>query len=194
MRQEQNSFHARARSEWRKWLQANHKKKDSVWLVMYHKGSETPTISYADAVEEALCFGWIDSVKNTRDHESAYQYFAKRKPASKWSKLNKERVKKLMKAGKMHASGLAMIELAKKSGTWTALDEIEKMVMPADLARHFKKNKTALMNFEAFPPSAKKAIYHWIISARQDATRQKRIVETVTLAAKNVRANQWVRK
>jgi uncharacterized protein YdeI (YjbR/CyaY-like superfamily) len=151
-------------------------------------------VYYDEAVEEALCFGWIDSVKYKRDHESAYQYFGKRKTVSKWSKLNKERVKKLAKAGKIHKSGLAIIELAKKSGAWTALDEIEKMIMPPDLAKHFKSNKTALKNFEAFPPSTKKAIYHWIISAKQEATRTKRIVETVTLAEKNLRANQWVPK
>jgi uncharacterized protein YdeI (YjbR/CyaY-like superfamily) len=192
--QEDNSFHAPTRAAWRKWLQANHRKKDSTWLIIYHKGSETPSVYYDEAVEEALCFGWIDSVKNKRDHESAYQYFGKRKPGSKWSKLNKERVRKLMKAGKIHKSGLAMIDLAKKTGTWTALDEIEKMVMPPDLAKHFKRSKTALRNFEAFPPSTKKAIYHWIISARQEATRTKRVIETVRLAEKNVRANQWVPK
>jgi uncharacterized protein YdeI (YjbR/CyaY-like superfamily) len=188
------SFYAKDRKTWRKWLQENHEKKSSVWLLIYHKSSNMPSVYYDEAVEEALCFGWIDSTPNKRDHESRYQYFARRKTKSNWSKLNKTRIKKLTKLELMHSSGQAMIDLAKKNGSWSALDEVEKMVMPADLGKHLKKNKTALKNFEAFPPSARKAIFHWIISAKRDETRKKRIDETVNLASKNVRANQWVPK
>jgi uncharacterized protein YdeI (YjbR/CyaY-like superfamily) len=188
------SFYAKDRKTWRKWLQENHEKKSSVWLLIYHKSSDTPSVYYDEAVEEALCFGWIDSTPNKRDHESRYQYFARRKTRSNWSKLNKTRIKKLTKLGLMHPSGQTMIDLAKKNGSWSALDEVEKMVIPADLEKHLKKNKIALKNFEAFPPSARKAIFHWITSAKLDETRKKRIDETVSLAAKNVRANQWVPK
>jgi uncharacterized protein YdeI (YjbR/CyaY-like superfamily) len=107
------TFYARDRKTWRKWLEANHEKKSSVWLLIYHKSSATPSVYYEEAVEEALCFGWIDSTPNKRDHESRYQYFAKRKTNSKWSKLNKTRVKKLNKLGMIHSSGQAMIDLAK---------------------------------------------------------------------------------
>jgi uncharacterized protein YdeI (YjbR/CyaY-like superfamily) len=187
-------FYAKDRKAWRKWLLANHNKKSFVWLLMYHKSSETPSVYYDEAVEEALCFGWIDSTANKHDHESRYQYFTRRKPNSKWSKLNKTRVKNLLSSGLMHASGQAAIDLAKKNGAWSALDEVEKMVMPTDLKAHLKQNKTALKYFEAFPPSTKKAIYHWIGSAKREETRKKRVEETVALAAKNVRANQWVPK
>ncbi len=161
---------------------------------MYHKSSRTPSVYYEEAVEEALCFGWIDSKPNKRDHESRYQYFCKRKPGSTWSKLNKTRIRKLIKLGLMQPAGLAAIAVAKKNGSWSVLDQVEKMVMPPDLARLFSKNKSALKNFEAFPPSTRKGIFQWINSAKRSETREKRIAETVALAAKNVRANQYVAK
>lgn len=188
------SFYAKDRKAWRRWLEDNHDKKSFVWLLIYHKASETPSVYYEEAVEEALCFGWIDSTPNKRDHESRYLYFARRKTKSKWSKLNKTRIKKLTKLGLIHPSGEAMIDLAKKNGSWSALDDIEKMVIPADLGKQLKKNKTALKNFEAFPPSTRKGIFNWITSAKREETRKKRVAETVDLAAKNVRANQWVPK
>lgn len=188
------SFYAKDRKRWRRWLQTNHATKSFVWLLIYHKSSEKPSVYYDEAVEEALCFGWIDSTPNKRDHESRYQYFAKRKPKSKWSKLNKMRVKKLVKNGLMHSSGQAMIDLAKKNGSWSALDDVEKMLMPNDLEKQLKKNRKAFKHFEAFPPSTRKAIFHWITSAKRDETRKKRVENTVNLAAKNIRANQWVAK
>lgn len=188
------TFYAKDRNAWRKWLEKNQDRKSFVWLIMYHKSSNTPSVYYEEAVEEALCFGWIDSKPNKRDHESRYQYFAKRKPVSNWSKLNKTRIKNLISLGKMHPAGAAAISISKKNGSWTSLDEVEKMVVPADLEKLLKKNKTALKNFEAFPPSARKAIFLWISSAKREETRLKRVKETVALAAKNVRANQYVPK
>lgn len=185
------TFYAKDRNAWRKWLQQNHNKRSFVWLLIYHKSSATPSVYYEEAVEEALCFGWIDSTPNKRDHESRYQYFAKRKTKSNWSKLNKTRVKKLAKLGLIHPAGQAIIDLAKKNGSWTSLDAVEKMVMPSDLEKSLLKNKSAFRNFEAFPPSTRKAIFTWITSAKREETRQKRVEETVTLAAKNIRANQW---
>jgi uncharacterized protein YdeI (YjbR/CyaY-like superfamily) len=182
------------RKAWRAWLAKNHDKKSFVWLIMYHKSSDKPSVYYDEAVEEALCFGWIDSKPNKRDHESRYQYFSKRKPVSNWSKLNKTRIKTLTKLGLMQPAGLAAISIAKKNGSWTSLDNVEKMVMPPDLQRAFNKDKKALQNFEAFPPSARKAILHWITAAKRPETREKRIGETVALAAKNIRANQYVPK
>lgn len=187
-------YHAKNRIAWRKWLEKNHITKENVWLIMYRKESGVPSVNYADAVEEALCFGWIDSVKNKRDEESSCQYFSKRKPKSVWSKLNKQRVEKLSKLNLIYPAGKAMIDLAKKSGTWSALDEVENLIMPDDLKKAFVKNKIACNYFEAFPPSSKKIILYWISSAKQPETRMKRIKETVILAAKNIRANHYTKK
>lgn len=178
---------------WRAWLKAHHKKATSVWLVIYKKESSTPSVRYPDAVDEALCFGWIDSTPNKRDAESFKVRFARRNPKSRWSKVNKEKVERLLKEKRMAAAGLEMIELAKKSGTWTALDAIENMEVPEDLAKELKKRKGAAAYFDAFPRSAKKGILEWIIAAKRPETRAKRVAETATLAAKNLRANQWPR-
>jgi uncharacterized protein YdeI (YjbR/CyaY-like superfamily) len=192
--QTRNEFYAKDRKAWRKWLQQNHVKEESVWLVIYHKKSNTPSVYYDEAVEEALCFGWIDSKPNKRDHESFYQFFAKRKPKSNWSALNKQRVEQLMQQKQMTPAGLAMVELAKQTGTWNALDKISALEYPIALQEAFDKNKIAQKNFEAFPPSTRKGILEWIINAKTAATQAKRIEDTVTKAAQNIRANQYVKK
>lgn len=186
-----SEFYAADRGIWRKWLEKNHATAGNVWLIIYKKDSGTPSVVYAEAVEEALCFGWVDSKPNKRDEKSFVLYFAARKPKSPWSKINKERVARLIKDKKIHASGLAKINAAKKDGSWSVLDSVEALIMPDVLKKRFNKNKKALTHFEAFPPSVKKAIYQWVQSAKTEETREKRITETVTLAAKNVRANQW---
>jgi uncharacterized protein YdeI (YjbR/CyaY-like superfamily) len=189
-----SAFHAKDRKEWRKWLTKNHKVEKSVWLIIYHKNSDTPSVYYDEAVEEALCFGWIDSVAHKRDHESKYQYFAPRKAKSNWSKLNRERAERMITEKKMKPAGQAMIDLAMKTGTWTALVDIENAVIPPDLQKAFNKNKTALKNFTAFPPSSKRIILEWIRSAKRAETRQQRIEKAVALAAKNIRANHYIPK
>jgi uncharacterized protein YdeI (YjbR/CyaY-like superfamily) len=185
------SFYAKDRKAWRTWLQKNHDKEKSVWLIIYKKGAPNKSINNAEAVEEALCFGWIDSKPNKRDEKSFYQFFAKRNPSSNWSKINKDRVKNLIDRGLMTPVGMATIEQAKVNGKWTALDDIEKGVLPYDLKGMLKDNKEAAYHFEAFPPSVKKGILEWIFNAKTPVTRDKRIQETVTLAAKNMRANQY---
>lgn len=182
------------RKVWRNWLAKNHEKETSVWLIMYHKKTSIPSIYYEEAVEEALCFGWVDSKGNTRDDQSSYLYFAKRKPKSNWSKPNKERVEKLTAQGLMMPAGQKMVDLAKQTGTWTALDQVEALTIPPDMQKLLNKNKTALKNFLAFPPSTRRGILEWILNAKRPETRQKRIEETVTLAAQNIRANQYVKK
>ena len=182
------------RKAWRNWLARNHENENSVWLIMYHKKTSIPSIYYEEAVEEALCFGWVDSKGNSRDDQSSYLYFAKRKPKSNWSKPNKIRVEKLIAQGLMMPAGQRMIDLAKQTGTWTALDHVEALTIPPDMQKLLNKNKTALKNFLAFPPSTRRAILEWILNAKKQETRQKRIEETVTLAAQNIRANQYVKK
>ena len=150
------TFYAKSRKEWRKWLQKNHQSEKSVWLIIYHKESKISSIYYEEAVEEALCFGWIDSKGNKRDDESSYLYFAKRNPKSNWSKINKVRVEKLLKQGLMTENGQRMIDLAKATGTWNALDDVENAVIPDDLNKMFARNKKAFKNFEAFSLSSKR--------------------------------------
>lgn len=184
-------FYPKNRRSWRQWLERHHAAKENVWLVMYHKKSAKPTVSYDEAVEEALCFGWIDSGPRKRDDESSFLYFSRRKPRSNWSASNRLRVAKLRKAGLMMPSGEAMVAIAKKSGTWAVLKPVEKAIIPDDLAVLFASNKEAKQNFDAFTLSSKRIILEWILNAKRPETREKRIRETVLLAGKNIRANHY---
>lgn len=183
--------YAKNRKSWRKWLQKNGSKEKSVWLIIYKKEANKKSVTYPEAVEEALCFGWIDSKPNKRDEESFYQFFAQRNPASNWSKINKDRAVKLIEQGLMTEKGLEIIEMAKKNGNWTALDNIENLELPIDLKDALKQNSQAAKHFDGFPRSVKKGILEWILNARKNETREKRIKETVSLAEKNIRANQY---
>jgi uncharacterized protein YdeI (YjbR/CyaY-like superfamily) len=191
MESKRTEYYPRNRKAWRSWLEKNHASAKNVWLIFYKKGTGKPTISYDEAVEEALCFGWIDSTPNKRDEQSYFRFIAPRKPKAVWSALNKKRIEKLIRENLMTPAGLKKIEAAKKDGSWTTLDKVEALEMPAVLKKAFSKNKAGSKNFEQFPPSVKKQLYHWIESAKTQVTREKRIIETVTLAEKNIRANQW---
>ena len=180
--------YAKDRSEWRKWLEKNHATSSGVWLIYYKKGSGKPSVSYDEAVEEALCFGWIDSRVNALDDERYMQFFCPRKPKSSWSKLNKQRVEQLIQNGLMTAAGLEKIEAAKRDASWSALDAIEDLQFSADFMEALNSNNTAYDNFMAFSTSSKKNIVRWIESAKRLETRLKRIEETVTLAAQNIKA------
>ena len=180
---------AKDRKAWRAWLTKHHNKQKGAWLVMPHKAVAKNEPDYIAAVEEALCFGWIDSVKYKFDAHSAVQFFSPRKPKSKWSVTNHERAERMIKEGLMMPAGQAVIDLARRSGTWDVLIAAQNDVLPEDLQRAFKKNKTALKHFIAFPPSSRRLILEWIASAKRPETRAKRIAETAALAAKNVRAN-----
>jgi uncharacterized protein YdeI (YjbR/CyaY-like superfamily) len=194
MEKQRLEYYAKSQTDWRKWLQKNHAKKNHVWLIMYKKNSGVSSLTYDEVVEECLCFGWIDSKPNKRDEQSYFLFIAPRKPKSVWSALNKKRIEQLLKQNKMTAAGLQKIDAAKKDGSWIALDKIEAMEMPPLLKKAFVKNKVAVQYFDKFPPGVKKAIYQWIISAKTEITINKRIEETVTLAEKNIRANQWNKK
>jgi uncharacterized protein YdeI (YjbR/CyaY-like superfamily) len=185
------TFYAKTQKEWRKWLEKNHQLEKSVWLIIYKKESGTPSVYYSEAVDEGLCFGWIDSKPNKRDDVSYYQFFAKRNPKSNWSKVNKGKVAKLLEKGMMAAAGLEAIEIAKQNGTWTALDEVEEITIPDDLQKAFNKNKMAFAYFDKFPRSSKRGILEWILNAKRPETRQKRIGETVVLASENIKANHY---
>jgi uncharacterized protein YdeI (YjbR/CyaY-like superfamily) len=162
-----------------------------VWLVSYKKASGKPSLGYDVVVEEALCFGWVDSKPNKLDEHRTMLWFSPRKPKSAWSRPNKERVARLMALGLMHASGLAKIKAAQADGSWTALDEVEQLVVPADLQEELARYADATAHFTAFPRSAKRGILEWISQAKKPDTRAKRVQETARLAQDNVRANQW---
>lgn len=185
------TVHAESREAWRRWLEVNHQQEKSVWLIIYRKQSQTPSVYYDEAVDEALCFGWIDSKPNKRDEESFYQFFARRNPKSKWSKVNKDKIERLLAEGRIAPAGLAMVELAQQNGTWNALDEVENLTIPPDLQQALDALPPASTHFDAFPRSVKRGILEWILNAKKEETRQKRIQETATLAAQNIRANQF---
>jgi uncharacterized protein YdeI (YjbR/CyaY-like superfamily) len=185
------AVHCKNRKAWRNWLEKNHAVEKAVWLIIYKKESNTASVFYPEAVDEALCFGWVDSLVNKRDELSYYQYFAKRKPKSNWSKVNKEKVERLMAQGLMAPAGMAMVELAKNTGTWNALDEVEQQKVPDDMQALLQKQPAAKANWEQFPKSVRRAILEWILNAKKPETRQQRIAETLRLAAQNIRANQY---
>ncbi len=186
-----NSIHPETRADWRAWLAENHGRTTGVWLITFKKGSGRALITYDDAVEEALCFGWVDSKSNKLDAERSMLWMAPRKPGTGWSKLNKERIARLEAAGLLAPAGAAKVETARQDGSWNALDEVEALVVPPDLTAALAENAQAAGYFDAFPRSVKRAILEWIASARKPETRAKRIEETVRLAADNIRANQW---
>ncbi len=188
------TFYAESKSAWRDWLIKNHLNESKLWLIIYKKDSEIPSITYGQAVDEALCFGWVDSSINKRDDESFYQYFAKRNPKSNWSRVNKLKIEKLISEGLMSDSGLKMVEIAKKNGTWTALDEVENLIAPPDLQEALNANPLAQECFNLFPRSVKRGILEWLMKAKQLETRTKRIKEIVKKAERNERALQFVKK
>ena len=180
--------------EWNKWLEQNHSRANGIWLITFKQATGRPRIFYDDAVESALCFGWIDSKPRTLDAERSMLWFSPRKKGSAWSKRNKERVEKLVAANRLYEAGLAKIEEAKQDGSWIKLDSVEALEIPSDLRKAFKSNLGSNSNFDAFPRSTKRAILEWIGNAKTEATRAKRVSETATLAAENIRANQWTKK
>jgi uncharacterized protein YdeI (YjbR/CyaY-like superfamily) len=186
--------YAPTRKDWRRWLEANHLKISQIWLVLHKISSPMPSVNYEESVEEALCFGWIDSKPQKRDENCYLLFFSRRKPRSVWSAINKKRIIKLTEAGLMKPAGIAAVETAKANGSWTSIDNVEAMIMPEELKYVLNSNPTATHYFDAFPASAKKGIYQWIASAKTESTRMKRVIETVELAEKNIRANQWKKK
>lgn len=178
-------YYPEDRAAWRAWLRAHHATAPGVWLIYCKKHTGAPTVTYDEAVEEALCFGWIDSRPNTLDAERYMQLFSPRKPRSPWSKVNKERIARLTEEGRMAPAGLAMIDAAKADGSWGAYDAIEALTVPDDLHRALVANTSAEEHFAAFSNSAKKQLLWYIASAKRPETRAKRIAQVVAAAAEN---------
>lgn len=179
------------RSDWRKWLLENHRSRQSVWLIYYKIKSGKPTLKYDDAVDEALCFGWIDSKAKPIDDERFMQFFSKRKAKSVWSKINKEKVGRLIAEGLMTDAGFECIEIAKQNGFWSILDTAESLEIPDDLEAEFQTVPDSKDYFLSLSRSDKRNILQWLVLARRIETRQKRITEIVELSAQRLKPKQF---
>ena len=182
------TFDFKDRKAWREWLDKNHDSISSVWLIIQKKNSGKIGVSLEDVIEEALCFGWIDSKLNVVDEKRFKLLLTHRKSKSIWSKQNKQRAKKLIQQGLMTATGLEKIEAAKKDGSWNKLDAIEEFKLPEDFRKALAADKNAQKNFKAFNNSLKKQTLWWIENAKKPETRLRRIKQIVTMAAQNRKA------
>jgi uncharacterized protein YdeI (YjbR/CyaY-like superfamily) len=176
------------RASWRAWLARNASTSPGIWLVTYKRATGEPSPSYDDVVEEALCFGWIDSTVRPRDERTAMQLLTPRKPGSTWAASNKARLERLTAAGLMDPRGLAVVAAAKANGSWSALDPVEAMVVPDDLETALSADPAAAEYFAALPPSALKQHLWWVISAKRPETRARRISAVVAAAGAGRRA------
>ena len=188
MRSDYPKIEFRSRRAIRGWLEANHDSAGTFWLVAFKKHVEAHYVRYGDIVEELLCFGWIDSRTRRVDDDRTMLLVGPRKKGSSWSAANKRRVARLGRAGRMTPAGQAMVDAAKRDGSWAWLDDVEQLIEPDDLAAALDRNQRARSSFDNFPGSARKVILLWIKTAKRPQTRAQRIAETVRLAAKNVKA------
>lgn len=173
-------------AEWRDWLHKNHEKNaQGVFLIFFKLETGTPTMRWEEAVKVALCYGWIDSTSKRLGNGKRRQYFCPRNPKSVWSALNKAHLKELEKDGLLHKNGKKVISEAKKNGSWTALDDVENLIIPEDLQKAFNKNKDALSNYENFSRSYRKSYLYWLNQAKREETRNNRILEIIFLCENN---------
>ena len=180
-----------SRAQWRRWLAKHHDSSPGIWLVRYKQGSGHKHVTYDDVVVEALCFGWVDSRPRTLDDDRSQLLLTPRKATSRWSAVNKERVERPTREGRMETAGLAVVQAAKGGGSWDALNAVEQLAEPSDLAQALDDDPAARVQWEAFPRSTKRAILEWITTAKAPETRRRRIDETVSEARVGRRANQW---
>lgn len=180
---EAESFCPSGRAAWRSWLLENHQEKHAVWLIYYKKKANHPTLTYSEAVDEALCFGWIDSTRKSLGEDKFMQFFCKRKPNSGWSKVNKAKLLNLQHEGLMQPAGLQSIELAKQNGSWTILDEVEELIIPADLEIALAQCPGAMDYFLSLSKSLRKQMLQWLVLAKRPETRQRRIQQISEAAA-----------
>ena len=179
--------------QWQAWLDTNHTQSEGIYLILYAVAHENESMRWEEAVRVALCFGWIDSTVKNIGPGKRRQYFCPRKPKSVWSKVNKDHIIDLKKKALMHKSGLASIKVAKKNGSWTALDDVEKGVIPEDLKAAFNKNEKAFENYQNFTRGQRKSYLYHLNQAKREETRQKRISEIIQLCQQNIksRQNSW---
>lgn len=176
----------KSRQAWRDWLARNHATSTGVWLVYAKKHSGFPSLTYNDAVEEALCFGWIDSKIHPIDEAFYMQIFTPRKATSAWSRLNKDRVARLMAAGLMTPAGLALVKAAKASGTWDALNHVEQLTVPPDLKKAMKANSEASRRWASYTASRRKGVLYRLANAKRPETRARYLAEIVEDMARHL--------
>jgi len=181
------ALYVTSRDDWRAWLEKNHETEKEVWLVYYKKHTNRPRIPYDDAVEEALCFGWIDSIVQKIDDERYAQKFTPRKSGSLWSESNKRRVRKLLQEGKMTQAGLAKISEGVLEGEERVKSELKskELLIPTYLSEALRANKKAWENFNRLAPSYRRQYVGWITTAKKEETRKRRIREAIELLARN---------
>jgi uncharacterized protein YdeI (YjbR/CyaY-like superfamily) len=182
-------FHAETRAQWRAWLAAHHDTARGVWLCTWRAHTGRAACPYPDAVEEALCFGWIDSTVNVLDDDRALQLMTRRKPKSSWTRLNRQRVAAMEAAGLMTDAGRRAVDTARRNGWWTIYDPVEDLREPPDLAAALDADAAARRHWDAFSPSARRQMLWWVISAGRADTRGQRIAAIVTRAAVGERAH-----
>ncbi|NJB72086.1 uncharacterized protein YdeI (YjbR/CyaY-like superfamily) [Saonia flava] len=179
-------------TEWRAWLHENHETSKGVYLIFYKVDHPMESMRWEEAVKVALCYGWIDSTVKSLGNGKRRQYFCSRNDRSVWSKVNKTHIEDLLKNELMHPSGLEKIKLAKRNGSWKALDDVENGVVPKDLKEAFNKNPLAYKNYLGFAPGYRKSYLYWLNQAKREETRLKRILEIVALCEQNVKSrNNW---
>ncbi len=185
--------HPRTRAEWRAWLAEHHASSTGCWLVRWRSEADGESVAYDDAVEEALCFGWIDSQVRTIDAQRSAMLMTPRKRGSGWARTNKVRLERLEVQGLLAPAGIAMVEAAKADGSWTLLDEVEDLIVPADLQAALASAAGAQAAWDGFPPGARKAMLTWVVMAKTPATRERRVLEIAARAAEGERAGPAAR-
>jgi len=182
--QKRNELHVTDREDWRGWLEKNHAREKEIWLIYYKKHTGKPRIPYEDAVEEALCYGWIDSIVKRIDDERYMQKFTPRNERSVWSESNKKRVASLISEGRMTEAGMSKVRAAKVSGQWS-LTRVENPGMPEEFESALAANKNADRNFRSLAPSHQKRFVGWIAAAKRSETREKRSAEAIRILEQN---------
>lgn len=181
-------FHAESRPQWRAWLVAHHAAARGVWLCSWRSHTGRPRCPYPEVVEEALCFGWIDSTASNLDEERGLQLLTPRRPRSTWTRLNRRRVEQMEDAGLMTGAGRRAVEVARANGWWTILDPVEDLLEPVELATALDAVPPARAAWDAFPAGARKAMLWWVVSAMRPETRDRRVAAIVAAAEQGQRA------
>ena len=185
-----DTFFAADRAAWREWLAARHQERTQVWLLLHKKHVEEPSVGYDEAVEEALCWGWIDGLANRRDERSYAVRFTPRKPGSVWSESNVKRVTRMIAEGRMTPAGMALVDEAKRRGTWDQAASGRLEVTPPDLEAALVGVPAALGRWEAWAPTDRRRYISWVLDARRAETRSRRIADVVRRAAAGIRPGQ----
>ena len=186
----ENSVSPATRAQWRRWLEQNHDESRGVWVVTLRKGASGKALAIEAAVEEALCFGWTEQRTRSLDDKRRLVWMSPRRKGSGWTRAHKQAIERLTQKGHMAAAGIARVREAKREGSWGLLDEVEDLVVPADLARALEAHASA-RNFERLAPSSRRHALEWIRSAKRAETRAARVEETARLAKMDIVMTQW---